>query len=230
MAYFPMYVELSGSRCLVVGGGEVAARKVQVLQEFGARVTAVAPQFIEELESDKALLREYRCFEAADLSDAALVVAATNDEKVNCEISELCRERRIPVNVVDKKEECTFIFPSYIKRGQVTAAVTSGGASPVLTQYLKREIGALMPVWTGELAKALGELRPLIKREVETENKRKAVYQELLLYALEHPERLESAQDAALSSEKKPWQKEIFSRERVWEAIQRQQKKEAQNG
>lgn len=180
MAYFPMYIELKNALCLVVGGGRVALRKAEVLLEFGARVQVVAPEISEELQKNPKIICRPRPFEEADLSDMTLVVAATGNTALNHEISLLCREKKIPVNAVDQKEDCTFIFPSYVKRGEVTAAVTSGGLSPVLTQYLKKQIEEQMPEEIGIAAEALGEVRPYVKAALTGEEQKKLVYKRLL--------------------------------------------------
>lgn len=180
MSYFPMYIELKDAPCLVVGGGKVALRKVEVLLEFGAKVYVVAPEIAEELRKNTKVLCGIRPFQETDLKEMTLVVAATGNTALNHEISLLCREKKIPVNAVDQKEDCTFIFPSYVKRGEVTAAVTSGGLSPVLTQYLKKQIEEQMPEEIGIAAEALGEVRPYVKAALPGEEQKKLVYKRLL--------------------------------------------------
>ncbi len=180
MAYFPMYIELEHVGCLIVGGGQVAVRKAEVLLDFGAGVTVVAPDIHADLRRNPKIICLLRQFQVQDLENTGLVVAATDDKELNHEISLQCRKRRIPVNTVDQKEDCTFIFPSYVKQGPVTAAVTSGGTSPVAAQYLKRQIEESFPQNLGDVAQLLGEVRPYVKRALETEEQRKRVYERLL--------------------------------------------------
>ena len=97
-----------------------------------------------------------------DLADADFVIAASSDEVLNAKISDYCRQKKIPVNVVDVKDECSFIFPSMLKEGPVNIAISSGGASPVLTQIIKERIRQVIPEHTGEIAEQLGSLRPEI--------------------------------------------------------------------
>lgn len=184
MSYFPMYIELKDRPCLIAGGGSVALRKVLTLLEFGADITVIAPDLTEGIQNQKGITVIRRGFCEEDLKGAELVVAATDDAAVNRRIAELCRARKIPVNAVDQKEDCSFIFPSYVKKGEVTAAVTSGGLSPVITQYLKERIGQLMPEYIGALAEELGRIRPVVKAALPTEAQRRAVYAELLETAL----------------------------------------------
>ncbi len=183
MAYFPLFVELKGARCLVVGGGQIALHKAKVLHEFGAEVTAVAKEVLPELKEVCVSCRK-RGFLPEDLDGQALVVAATDDAGLNRRISILCRTRRIPVNAVDQIEDCSFIFPAYLKEEEVVAAFVSGGQSPVVTQYLKEQTRPVLTELVGRLASQLGSLRETVKRSVP-ERERKAVYRELLRLGLE---------------------------------------------
>ncbi len=184
MSYFPMFVELKDADCLVVGGGNVARRKVETLMDFGAQVTVLAHEVIPELREKEGVRCVTGEFTAEALEGRDMVVAASSDAALNHEIFRLCRAQKIPVNVVDKKEECSFIFPAYVKRGEVTAAVTSGGASPVLSQYLKAVIETVLPERLQFLAEAMKKARPYIRDAVCMEEKRKRVYEELLGAAL----------------------------------------------
>jgi uroporphyrin-III C-methyltransferase/precorrin-2 dehydrogenase/sirohydrochlorin ferrochelatase/precorrin-2 dehydrogenase/sirohydrochlorin ferrochelatase len=116
MAYFPMFVDLKNKLCLVVGGGTIALRKVRVLLDFGACVKVVAEQIIPEIEQcSKRLTLCKRAFEEDDLEGCAIVIAATENAALNHTIAELAGARGILVNAVDRQEDCTFIFPSYVR-------------------------------------------------------------------------------------------------------------------
>ena len=111
-----------------------------------------------------------------DLADADFVIAASSDEVLNAKISDYCRQKKIPVNVVDVKDECSFIFPSMLQEGPVNIAISSGGASPVLTQIIKERIRQVIPEHTGEIAEQLGSLRPeILSLFPESSQKRKEV-------------------------------------------------------
>ena len=150
MAYFPMFVQLKKKKCLVIGGGKIALRKIEVLKDFEADITVLAP-----------------------------------------EMSQICRRKKIPVNAVDQKEDCSFIFPSYVKEGEVVAAFSSGGQSPLITQYLKEKIKPDLNKELGQLAQILGSLRKIAKSCIATEQERKAFYKELLQIGLEDIDSLE---------------------------------------
>ena len=191
MAYFPMFVQLKNKKCLVIGGGKVALRKVQVLKDFEADVTVIAPEMIEQIRQIDKIRRIFRTFKEEDFKEADLVVAATDDQNVNREISKICEHKKIPVNAVDQKEDCSFIFPSYVKEGEVVAAFSSGGQSPLITQYLKEKIKPDLTEELGQIAQILGNLRRLAKSCIETEQERKAFYKELLEIGLEDIDSLE---------------------------------------
>ncbi len=180
MSYFPMYVELKDADCIVVGGGAVALRKVQTLREFGGRICVIAPDILPEIASMADVLCRRRPFAEEDLDGADLVVVATDDAVLNHKISQACKKRRIPVNVADQIKECSFLFPAYLKAGEVVAACSTGGLSPVLAQYVKERMRPVLTQQTGEMAALLGSLRETVRRQVGTEEGRKRVYQTLL--------------------------------------------------
>lgn len=185
MAYFPMFINLTGQDCLVVGGGRIALKKVQVLLDFAAKVTVVAPEICREIQETKGAFCLSREFAVSDLEGRLLVVAATDDKEVNACIARECRKRGIMVNAVDQIESCSFIFPSYIHRKDLVAAFSSSGKSPVMTQYLKAGMEDRMPEELGELTECLGSIRPLVKERLATEALRKKVYQQVLALGLE---------------------------------------------
>lgn len=182
MAYFPMFIEIEKKHCLIVGGGNVALRKVRVLLEFGADVTVVAPQILPAIEqiSSQNLHLKKRAFEETDLNGCTLVVAATDDAFKNHAVAKLAKERNIPVNAVDQQEDCSFLFPSYHKEKNVVGAFSSSGNSPVITQYLKGIIQEVLDEDLGEINEYMGSIRPLVKQALKTEALRKQVYQKVL--------------------------------------------------
>ncbi len=185
MAYFPIFTQMENRLCLVVGGGRIALRKVCVFQEFGAKVTVVAPNIIDMIKALPGVSCIERKFEPEDVNEKELVVAATGDIMLNHYISQVCRRKKVLVNAVDQIEDCDFIFPAYIKQGEVVAAFSSGGQSPVITQYLKGQAEHVVTGYLGQLAACLGALREEVKERVRTEKERKMIYQEILRMGLE---------------------------------------------
>ncbi|MCM1283407.1 MAG: bifunctional precorrin-2 dehydrogenase/sirohydrochlorin ferrochelatase [Muribaculaceae bacterium] len=179
MAYFPMYVSIEGKRALVVGGGEVALRKASVLLDFGACPVVVAAELLPQLRELSGVHCVQREFEEKDLADCVLVVAATNDPQKNHAVAELAKARGIPVNAVDQPGDCSFIFPSYIKRNNLVGAFSSGGKSPAMAKHLRRELAGILTEKLGEQNEYLGSIRERVRAEVEPE-RRALVYEQIL--------------------------------------------------
>lgn len=129
MAYFPFFVDLEGQRGLIVGGGTVALRKAEKLLPYGPALTVVAPEPVSELAALPVELTR-REFQPEDLDRADFVIAATDNEEENYRISALCQGRKIPVNVVDDKEACSFLFPALVRRGNPVRGCLHRGQQP----------------------------------------------------------------------------------------------------
>ena len=177
-----MFIEIENKNCLVVGGGTVALRKVQVLLDFGAKVHVVAPKILPEIcaMEVQGVSLYPRAFCEEDLNGCVLAVAATDDAALNHQVAECAKNRPIPVNAVDQKEDCSFIFPSYVRQQNVVGAFSSGGNSPVLTQYLKNEMRKVLTPELGNANEYLGSIREQVKAAVDTEASRKMVYRKVL--------------------------------------------------
>ena len=146
---YPIFLDLSGRRCVVVGGGEVANRKARKLLQARAEVVVISPEVKPELESvaTEVLRRSYG---VGDLEDAYLAFAATDAREVNAAVAEEAKERGIPVNVADRPLEGDFALPSTLRRGRLQVAVSTGGASPTLARRIKDELeGAFGAEWAG---------------------------------------------------------------------------------
>ncbi|WP_443595240.1 precorrin-2 dehydrogenase/sirohydrochlorin ferrochelatase family protein [Agathobacter sp.] len=189
MAYFPMFVDMTERECLIVGGGNVAYRKVMVMLDFGAKVTVVAEDICEELGKltiENRITFIKRRFERKDCDGMEMVIAATDDNALNHEITEYCKAKGIMVNAVDQKADCSFIFPSYVKEKNLVAAFSSSGNSPVLTQYLKGKEQEILTPFLGELNEYMGQIREKVIAEYDTEAERKRVFKEILCAAIDN--------------------------------------------
>lgn len=205
MAYFPMFVDMTERECLIVGGGNVAYRKVIVMLDFGAKVTVVAEDICDELRKlkiddiasedktgsytankENRITFIKRRFERKDCDGMEMVIAATDDNALNHEIAEYCKAKDIMVNAVDQKADCSFIFPSYIKEKNLVAAFSSGGNSPVLTQYLKGKEQEILTPFLGELNEYMGQIREKVIAQYDTEAERKRVFKEILCAAIDN--------------------------------------------
>lgn len=174
MSYFPMMINLEGRKVLVVGGGREGTGKAEILRCFGADIAVISPVVSDKIRTLANTLSERR-FEDSDImnQDYALVVAATDDPNTNRRISELCKEKKIPVNVVDNPPLCTFIFPAIVKDREVVCAVSSGGKSPYIAQYIKGLIRGVLPQNIGEINDRMGEIRTRAKKEIPDPAKRR---------------------------------------------------------
>ncbi|BCN32173.1 precorrin-2 dehydrogenase/sirohydrochlorin ferrochelatase family protein [Anaeromicropila herbilytica] len=193
MAYFPMFIDVKGTAVAIIGAGDVALRKVKVMLEYEAKITVIAIDVSDEiwkLEKEKKIIVRQKAYDEEDIKDAALVIAATNDTTLNKRISAYCKEHRIPVNVVDVQEECSFIFPAYVKQGPITVGVTSSGASPVISQKIKKMVMNTLPDYYGELADSLGKVREEVQKKIDTEKERKQVFKKLIAIGEERKGRI----------------------------------------
>lgn len=174
MAYFPFMIQLDDKKCLIVGGGVVAARKAEQMCEFGARVTVVAPEICTELLAMVKTIRiEKRKVTEADISGMDVVIMATDDAELNSRYAKLCRSKHILVNVVDVKKDCDFYFPAIIKQGEVVVSVSTGGSSPMLASKIKKNIRQTLRTDYGQIAEELGAIREEILAEEPDERARK---------------------------------------------------------
>ena len=171
MKYFPFFMELSKQSILLIGGGEVAERKLDLLLKANASVTIVSPEFtsyIEELFVNKNInpVKDYYNIKYLTSASFAFVIAATNDESLNEQIAKDANDNKILVNVVDKPKICDFIFPSILERGPITVAVSTGGASPVLARMLRTKLETMIPGAYGRLAKIVSENRIPVRKKL----------------------------------------------------------------
>ena len=143
MSYYPVFLDIKGKRCVVIGGGTVALRKANMLLNHGAIPEVISPNLCAELDAlvadgrVKTIRREY---ESGDLEGAFVVVAATNDNRTNERVAGEAQERGILINVVDVPKLSNFIVPSYLRRGDLTVAVSTNGKSPALARKIRTEL------------------------------------------------------------------------------------------
>ena len=183
MDYLPIFLNVEDRPCLVVGGGKVAARKAALLNRAGARITVVTPETCDEIKTlveQGAVTCIGREFLEEDMEGVVLVIAATDSEAVNRAVSELANQHRIPVNVVDNPELCSFIMPSIIDRSPVQVAVSTGGASPVLARLLRARLESFIPAAYGQLARLVEEFRNSVKQRFSDGGQRRYFWESVL--------------------------------------------------
>jgi len=176
---YPMMVDLTGKRCLVVGGGAVAARKIALLMECGAGVEVVSPKVTSRLlalaSSGRIRLRR-RVVRASDLPGAFLVVVATNDPQVNRDVAGRVKRAGGLVNVADDPMACSFLVPSMIRRGDLTIAISTGGGSPALAKALRQRLEQIIGPEYEEFVTVLRLLRERTRRVIADPEDRRAIY------------------------------------------------------
>jgi uroporphyrin-III C-methyltransferase/precorrin-2 dehydrogenase/sirohydrochlorin ferrochelatase len=180
MDYFPVFLKLTGEPVVVVGGGEVAARKIDLLLRAGAKVTVVAPELIDSLaalESAGSIVYVAQEFAPEHLHGARLVIAATDRHAINAWVASQAQHRGIPVNVVDDRELSSFIVPAIVDRSPVVVAVGSSGDAPVLTRRLREKLETFLPQRLGILARLAGRWRANVKARVASPDARRRFWE-----------------------------------------------------
>ncbi len=183
MDYLPIFLDLKGKPCALIGGGEVAARKVNLLLKAGARVTVYAPELgpiLTGMVREGRIEHRQTTFEPKLLDDCVLAIAATDDKTVNRQVYEAATARRIPVNVVDQPALCTFILPSIIDRSPVIAAVSTSGASPVLARLIRARLETMIPAAYGRLGRLVAEFRDVVKQRFQHPQARRRFWEDVL--------------------------------------------------
>ncbi|MCW9014051.1 MAG: siroheme synthase CysG [Gammaproteobacteria bacterium] len=183
MDFLPIFVNIKQQPCLVVGGGEVAARKVSLLLKAGGDVTVVAPELARELRdmaSNGDIQHVARDFEDADINAPVLVIAATDEREVNEKVSALAKARGIPVNVVDNPALCSFIMPSIVDRSPVQIAISTGGASPVLARMIRTKLEGCIPAAYGRLGALVSGFREKVKARFSNVEQRRMFWEKVL--------------------------------------------------
>lgn len=167
MTLFPFFENIEDKTFLVIGGGKVAKGKINRLKQFTDNIIIISD--ITDITGFKVIEKQ---FEENDLTLGDYVISASNDRELNKRISLLCQERGIPVNVVDDPELCTFVFPSLIKRGDLTVGICTGGKSPAVSKYIRKEIENILPENIESIIDEMGALRERLKAEIPNQKDR----------------------------------------------------------
>lgn len=181
--YYPIALRVEGRLILVVGGGNIARRKVEALLECGARVRVVALEVepvLAALAADRRIDLHLRPYAPGDLEGAYLAIAATDSPAVNTAVSVDARARGILVNSVDKAEECDFIATASVRRGDLLISIFTGGSSPALSRRIRERIEEMIGPEYAELVALLRELRPVVMAAHATEKERSRVWRRIL--------------------------------------------------
>ena len=177
--YYPIFLDIENRDVVIIGGGIVCERKAETMLKYGAKVTIVAPEFTgvihQYAKEGQVKLKEKR-YDESDLDGASIVIASTDDERVNEQIAHDCRRRKIPVNVVDVTPLCEFIVPAIVEAGNIQIAVSTGGKSPAIARTLKEDLQRAIGPEYSEVNDVLGSLRDAAKRTLPTDIDRKKFF------------------------------------------------------
>jgi precorrin-2 dehydrogenase/sirohydrochlorin ferrochelatase len=175
--YYPVCLDITNKSCIVVGGGDVAERKVERLLDFGARIAVVGKKltpYLEAMKREGRIIHIDADYDDSYINDAFLVIGATDQDEVNAKISRQGRAKGILVNIVDDPDKCDFILPSILQQGDLLIAVSTGGKSPALAKKLREDLEKLYGSEYQSLLKVMGSLREklVVKGHSSDENKR----------------------------------------------------------
>lgn len=183
MQALPIFINITQRLCVVIGGGEVALRKVSLLLRANASVKLFAPEICSQLQAlvDAEKITYIPAhFEPQQIHMACLVIAATDDEAVNCAVSVAAKAQNIPVNVVDAPALCTFTMASIVERAPIVIAISSEGTAPVLARYIRTKIETMLPAGYGRIAAIAGEFRDKVKARFSTSQERRIFWEGIL--------------------------------------------------
>jgi len=170
MSYFPMYMDMQDLKILLVGGGYIATEKLEKLVDFTKEITVIADKVSEEanqLIEEHRLTLHQRLYRQGDIDGFDIVIVATDTVELHKAIYEESRGSRILVNSVDNTEYCDFIFPSYVQKGDLTIAFSTGGASPAFAKYIRRHFEKIIPDSVGEFLAKMKSLRKTMPKGKE---------------------------------------------------------------
>jgi uroporphyrin-III C-methyltransferase/precorrin-2 dehydrogenase/sirohydrochlorin ferrochelatase len=166
MNYLPIFIDIKQQPCLVIGGGDIALRKINLLLKANAAITCVSKECcdgIEKLVKDNKITRIEKAFEATDINTQVLIVSATDDSNLNAQVSALAKTANILVNVVDSPDLCSFVMPSIVDRSPIVIAISSAGKAPVLARLIRAKLESTIPHAYGKLADLAGNFRDQVK-------------------------------------------------------------------
>ena len=180
MDHLPIFINIRKKPCIVIGGGDIALRKINLLLKAQAKVDCLSPSFsrdIKNLSKDGHITLINKSFDQTDIKDYSIIIAATDDSSVNSSISAIAQVKKIPVNVVDSPELSSFIMPSIVDRSPLIIAVSSSGKAPVLSRIIRAKLETVIPSAYGILADIAGEYRQKVKDRFSTIKDRRAFWE-----------------------------------------------------
>lgn len=192
MGYFPFYIDIKDKKCIVIGGGKTALRKIKNLMPFEPDIEVISPEILPEIsetENIKIIRREYR---NGDIDDAFMVITATDNKSLNEKIFRLCTDKKKLVNTVDDIEKCEFIFPSLVHRDDISIGISTSGKSPVFSKFMRIIIDDMLNDDYIEIFQILSRFRPYVKDMFDNEKQRREALESILDFCLAFDENIPS--------------------------------------
>lgn len=183
MKYYPVNLDIRNRKCLVVGGGAVGTRKVMTLLDCGAKVTVVSTDVAEKLQelSDSDIIKlEKRPFQISDLDEMFLVIGATDNQEINKEIHSEAERLGILCNIADRPEDCNFILPAIVNRGDLIIAISTSGKSPAFAKKMRKDLEKKFGTEYAEFLKLMGEIRNKLLSEDHEPEAHKHIFEQLI--------------------------------------------------
>lgn len=181
--YYPINLALENKKCVVIGAGKVAQRKVKRLLESGAKVWVISPEITPALKAlakkKKIIFKDKRVI-LKDLNGAYLIIAATADRRINSAVASYCRKKGILINVVDSPKECNFILPAIIRRGALTISISTEGISPALSRKIRQDLGQRFGGEYAKILRIMKKIRPQALKKIKNSQSRKAFFKKAL--------------------------------------------------
>jgi len=183
MKYYPICLDIKKRRCLVIGGGRVAERKVKGILACNAQVTVISPELTDnllKLAARRQILWQKKPYQAGDIQGAFMVIAATDDPAVQKEVFLEAEKDNILLNVADVPDKCNFILPALAKRGDLTIAISTAGNSPALAKKLRRQLQKDYGPEYEKLVEIMGQIRPVVMAKGESQQENEAIFNKIL--------------------------------------------------
>ena len=183
MRYYPAYLDIKNRKCLVVGGGAVGARKVKMLLKCGASVTVISPVVSEQLKNladSGAITLHRRSYRSSDLAGIFLVIGATDDDKLNRQISDDAKRLNLLCNIADRPQDCNFILPSIVSRGDLTISISTSGKSPALAKKLRKNLEDQFGEEYAVFLQLMGAIRKKLLRRSHEPEAHKELFEQLI--------------------------------------------------
>ncbi len=181
--FFPIHLNLKGKKCLVIGGGKVAERKVEALLRCSAEINLISPTITDYLQKivNRGIIQYFnRLYQQKDLDNCFIVISACNDKCINEKIAKACHQKNIPVNVVDDPSNCSFIIPSVLQRGALTIAVSTQGKCPMLSKKIREKIESTLGPEYAEYTELISEARQKIIQKIQCPIEKKRIMENIL--------------------------------------------------